>query len=161
MLNKLILIFIIFSTSCSHDGLKRRNLDEYFIGTGVVKYFLPDLPTWANFSVSGQCHRQENNRYFNYKKLRTSFAMGYEEAVQLQLMYNNEVNNIKIDSNIEVIPFREEERIFYATNDKIQAGIRTFKAPIYKKINVVWIDRAIENKSLQLRLKKLMDSCNC
>ncbi|MCR9204810.1 MAG: hypothetical protein NXH75_09545, partial [Halobacteriovoraceae bacterium] len=79
------------STSIKKDqpfGLQRRKVEEYFVSSGVVRYFLPEIPYWANFSESAECRRNESIKYLDLKMVRGSLSLSYEEAIQLQLMLN-------------------------------------------------------------------------
>lgn len=159
----ILLSFLIVLASCStntreQEGFERRNLEEYFQSSGVVKYFLPDLPDWANSSVTGQCMRKTPVRYFNFKNLMESFSMDYEKSVQFQYMYNIESRKLKLDVSAEYLPLKEEEKTFYMVSDKIQADIYAFIAPKFKRINLIWIDPALRSDKDLGALKKLMRS---
>ena len=65
---------LCFLLGCGSGELKRRNLDEYYVGSGVVRYFLADVPLWANFSSIANCHRKTPKRFFNMKSVRDSFS---------------------------------------------------------------------------------------
>ncbi len=158
----LILLFTLTLVSCStntreEEGFERRNLEEYFQSSGVVKYFLPDLPDWANSNVTGRCMRKTPVRYFNFKNLIESFAMDYEKSVQFQYMYNLESRKLKMDVSAEYLPLKDEEKTFYMVSDRIQAGIYSFMPPKFQRINLVWIDPALSSDKEMESLKKLMN----
>lgn len=158
---KYLLIGILFLVSCgttdSDKELKRRNLDEYFSGSGVVKYFLSDLPTWANFSQTAACQRSISPRYLNINTLMSSYSYSYEEAIQLQYMYNVEMNKLKKRTESEYLPFSDEEKLFFTLSDKIQADIRTFRAPKFNRVNLVWIDPLLKSKMGYEKLVSLLN----
>jgi hypothetical protein len=147
---KYLLIGLLLLIGCSSTDadkqMKRRNLDEYFSGSGVVKYFLSDLPNWANFSQTASCQRSISPRYLNINTLISSYSYNYEEAIQLQYMYNVEMNKLKKRTEADYLPFSDEEKLFFTLSDKIQADIRTFRAPKFKRVNLVWIDPLLKNK---------------
>jgi len=159
---KYILICTLFIlTSCSSYTLKnyeRRNERVYENGNGVIQYFLADLPTWANFSSAGSCHRNYPVRYLNVKNLRESFALSYEESIQFQLMFNELSEERKKKASASYIPFKDEEKIFYTVLDKIKAGIRNFTKPKYEVVNLIWIDIAMSGKKSLERVKKAIQS---
>ncbi|MFT6546407.1 MAG: hypothetical protein ACJAT2_003754, partial [Bacteriovoracaceae bacterium] len=161
MILKFLLIGLLFLLGCSTTDadkqLKRRNLDEYFSGSGVVKYFLSDLPNWANFSQTASCQRTISPRYLNINTLISSYSYKYEEAVQLQYMYNVEMNKLKKRTESEYLPFSDEEKLFFTLSDKIQADIRTFRAPTFKRVNLIWIDPLLKNKNGYERLMGLLN----
>jgi hypothetical protein len=151
----ILLLIIAGCTSIKQEDsdLKRRNIETYFNNSGVVRYFLPDLPKWANFSTSGKCFRQSSIRYFDLAAVRNSFFLTYEQAIQQQLAFNQLVAKTLEPDHRKYITLQDEERYFFEASEKIQAGIRIFQKPKYKRIHVVWIDHVLENPS---RLKKLM-----
>lgn len=134
-------------------SLKRRQVEEYFVSTGVVRYFLPEIPYWANFSEAAGCRREDSIKYLDLKMVRGSLSLTYEEAIQLQLMLNNMIHELKEQRHISHIPFKEEEALFFKASDRIQAGIRNFRAPTFKRINLIWVDPYLENPT---PLKNLM-----
>jgi hypothetical protein len=136
--------------------LEKRNTEEYFANTGVVQYFLPDLPAWANNSVAGKCSRSSSIRYFNLKSVRDSYSLNYERALQFQLMYNKFVKAAKYSASVNHINIKEEEKIFSTVADRVGSGIKSFKTPKYKRVNFIWIDHALSNKKTLSRLKKLV-----
>lgn len=136
-------------------SLQRRKMEEYFVSTGVVRYFLPEIPYWANFSEAAGCRRKESIRYLDLNTVRGSLSLTYEEAIQLQLMLNEMFFAMKREKHIEHIPFKEEEALFFKASDRIQAGIRTFRVPKYKKINLIWMDQFISEAK---PLRKFMES---
>lgn len=127
----LITLFFLLS-SCAFDNLERRNVDEYFNSSGVIQYFLPDLPAWANTVDSVQCHRSESVRFFDFEKLNASFGLDYERLIQLQLAFNQERK--------QDMALTEEERVFFSVSERIQADIYPFKKPQFEKIHLVIVD---------------------
>lgn len=128
---RFILMFFLLN-ACAYSDFKRRNVDEYFNSSGVVQYFLPDLPAWANNVHSVQCTRSQSVRFFDFEKLNASFGLGYDKLIQLQLAFNMDRN--------EDMALTEEERLFFSVSERVQADIVPFKIPDYNKINLVVID---------------------
>jgi hypothetical protein len=152
----LALLFLFSCAGTYQEGLERRNVDEYYSGSGVVRYFLPELPTWANASVAGECKRNTSARYFDLPRLRKSFSLNYEQALQLQYMYNAEVNRIQSETGTDFIPLKNEEEIFLTVSDRIQAGVRSFISPKFNQVSLIWIDRALGSEKNLAALKNLM-----
>lgn len=139
------------------SNFSRRNLGEYFISSGVVKHLLPELPSWANYSHSGQCRRNSSTRFLDYSTLRNSFSLSYSQASHFQHMFN--IQNVKTLSTFkkaDYIPFKEEETIFYSISDKVEAGVRSLILPKFNRVHLIWIDRALNDKNELSRLKKLL-----
>ena len=108
---KFLLLAVLFLISCSHPenkengGLERRRLDSYFQSTGTTRYFLTDLPNWANFSTSGKCFRTPTIRFLDLQKLRESFSLSYEQAVQFQILFNKLYLDRKEETNTDYLLF--------------------------------------------------------
>ena len=162
-LSSLFLSFLILlQSSCtkvsknsSNFDLQRRKVEEYFVSSGVVRYFLPEIPYWANFSESASCRRNVSIKYLDLNTVRGSLALSYEQAIQLQLMLNDMFTDLKKRQVVEHIPFQEEESLFFKANDRIQAGIRLFRVPSFKRVHLIWIDSLLENRA---KLKALMET---
>lgn len=145
-------VIALLAPSCSKinktEGpysLKRRKVEEYFVSTGVVRYFLPEIPYWANFSEAAGCRREESIKYLDLKMVRGSLSLSYEEAIQLQLMLNTMIFDLKKQKHISHIPFKEEEALFFKASDRVQAGIRSFRVPTFKRIHLIWVDPYLQN----------------
>ena len=153
----LILIVVSFLVGSCTSGLKPRNVDEYYVSNGVEKYFLTDLPDWANYSVSAECHRTTAIRYFNIDALMKSFALSYSDAIQLQATFNDEYLDLKKDPDA-TLGVKEEELIFFKASDKIKNKIVFFDAPTFKQIHLIWLDEMINGKKQEDKLKKFLES---
>lgn len=157
----IILSFLLVISSCTNSTMKnyqRRNTQEYYNGIGIVQYFLADLPSWANFSSEGRCHRDSPVRYIHLESVRNSFSLNYEEAIQFQLMFNEVTTSRMEQAQAKIIPFKDEEKIFFNVLDKIKAGIRSFTRPKYKVANIIWIDSALIGKKEANKLKRVIKS---
>ncbi len=180
MLKFLKNIFLVFllSIGCAHNNyktvsvvpdynaesgavdseMKRRNLSEYFVGSGIIKYFLPDLPQWSNFSQTASCKRSSSKRYLDYKNLRESFSLNYEQAVQFQYMFNQEYQRLKQKYKTDFLLLPNEENLFFRISDMVQGNIKEFKKPEFNRVHLVWIDPFINNNEDVKKLKKLMEN---
>ena len=147
------LILVIFITGCSVNELKPRSVDKYSQGPKFAKYYLPNLPDWANISNSGSCKRKYSSKYLKLRSLRDDFSFGYDELVQFQYLYNIEYRKLIKQADRGILPYTEEEKLFYDVFDKIKTKIYAFRRPTYKRVNLVWVDGIKLNK-----LKKLMKS---
>ncbi|RLA63486.1 MAG: hypothetical protein DRQ89_06655 [Epsilonproteobacteria bacterium] len=147
------LIILSLTLSCSINNLSPRNVSEYSKGPKIVKYYLPELPNWANISNSGNCKRTVSNKYLNFRSLGDDFSFSYKDLVQFQYLYNIEYQKLIKQADRGILPFSEEEKLFYDVFDKIKTQLYTFRRPSYKRVNLVWVDQ-IRKKNL----KKLMRS---
>ncbi len=150
-----ILLFILIGCTTTEEELQRRNVGEYFTGSGVVQYFLPDLPGWADTVASLSCHREASVRFFDLNKLRQSFGLDYQQGLQFQLSFNID-RALRSSENSQSLV--EEERLFYSVSERVQAGIVPFKMPSFKKINLIVIDLAITDDAKASSLKTLLKS---
>lgn len=154
------LLFASLLLSCTskpvnETDLQRRNVETFFDNSGFVRYFLPELPDWANYSTSGQCFRQKRVRYYDISALRVSFFIDYEQAVQQQLTFNQLISRNLESEYKKYVSLEDEERYFFEASEKVQSGIKTFRKPVFKTVHVVWIDRVMNDPK---KLKKLMNS---
>lgn len=137
---------------------QRRNLNNYFVGTGVVRYLLSYLPEWANYSEIGKCRRIEHTRFFNLEKINKSYSSSYSESLQFQYMYNVKIRENHIRYGSSELPIKEEEQAFYQASDKVHSGIKQFLVPKYKRINLVWIDSALASLKSKQKIIRFLKS---
>jgi hypothetical protein len=154
---KWFIFSILFFVSACGTG-QRKNIQEYYVPSGTVKYFLPEVSTWHNYSQTASCFREEVVKTLDFEELKKSFGIEYEKAVQLQIGFNQErINTLKrTDSNI--LPLREEERLFFATSDKVQSNVKFFKAPKFSRVHVVWVDPTRNKPALQSSMRQFIAS---
>ena len=65
---------------------------------------------------------------------------------------------MRAEASLDYIPFKENEKLFYAISDRIQAKIFLFIPPKFNRVHLIWIDQAFQNKLELKKLKKLMKS---
>ena len=154
-----VIVHLLFSCANSRQSsLKRRDPRKFFSTNGIEQYFLPNLPVWANRSSAGNCKRTQNSIFLNIKRLRNSFSLKYEEASQLQLMFNHQLRKSSPENSVDGISLQQRQQTFMQSMSKITAGIRTFKIPSYPQINLIWFDPIAHKKNSAGTLKKLLDT---
>jgi hypothetical protein len=154
------IVFILLFVSCaskSDKTFKRVSVERYYQQAGTVKYFLSDLPEWANVSYEGQCHRDQLVKYLDYASVMKSFDFNYEQTFQLQYTFNHTYRN-QVLTKKELLTLKEEEKLFFESLARIKSGFREFKIPTFERINIVWVDDFIRTKKGRADLLKLMDS---
>lgn len=158
MKNRLLsfLAMITLVSSCS-SGLKPRDIGQYYTSTGVEKYFLSDLPEWANYSVSSACYRSSGIRYFDIDALMKSYSLNYADAIQIQATFNEEFLLLKKQPQVTTGP-KEEELMFFKASDKVNSKIKFFEAPTFKQIHLIWLDEALKGKAREDKLKNFLQS---
>ena len=117
MRNNLISLFFIFAilSGCSTltaQGMKPRTVEDYYSSTGVEKYFLSDIPRWANFDQVAGCYRSSNIRYFDLDAMMKSYGLSYSKALQVQASYNEEMATLKGEDKSHTPTLKEEELLF-------------------------------------------------
>lgn len=151
-----IFVFILVVSSCSQ--VTRKNIDEYYVPSGTARYILPQVSTWFNYSQTAECFRDEVTKSLDYTLLKQSFGIDYERAVQLQIGFNLERYQTMQKAQVNVLPLREEERLFFSTSDKIQSNVSYFKAPKFGRAHVVWVDPAKQKPATLTTLKHFLSS---
>lgn len=135
---------------------EKRETSTLFQSTGVVKYFLPDLPSWANFVSSTGCRRNRSIRYLDYQNLRSSFGFKYADVAQFQALYNDEYRKQLFEKKLDVLPLKDEEVLFYRVSEKIQGGVGFFNPPKFKKVSLIWIDPLLTKENLKSALNEMV-----
>lgn len=153
-----LIFLLLLVVGCTSTSATRKDLDEIYQGAGVEHYFLSLVPEWANFTTLGGCHRSGSVYFLNFKNLHASYALDYEQALQLQYMYNLGVQRAQYELGKTVLNNEDESFIFYNSYEQMIGGGREFVVPNFPRVHVVWIDDAINNPAVLERLKKLMNS---
>ncbi len=161
-MKKLLLISILLITfgcqTTEESGMQRRDLQRYYVSSGIERFFLPDIPEWINVSETANCKRESDIKFINLPKLQNNFRLKYSEALQFQYFLSRERTAKKQFYNSKFLMLKDEEIIFYDVSDKIQSGIYAFKPPKFNRVNLVWIDPAIGSKEKFKELAALMRS---
>lgn len=153
----LITLFLINACSTT-KGLKPRDVDEYYVSTGVERYFLPSIPGWANFSQTSGCFRNSGLKYLNIDSLMKSYSISFFEAIQLQALFNEEYVSIKQAQSKDVLTLKEDENIFFKSMEKVGSKIYFTDLPSFKRIHLVWLDDIRGDKVKEEKLKSFLNS---
>lgn len=155
----IVLLTAFAMSSCANNkNLQSRTVEEYYTPTGVEKYFLADIPGWANFDQSAGCFKKSSLRYFNLDALMKSYALSYNLALQMQASFNEEYLKIKNSEKSRAPMLKEEELLFYKVSEKVNSKIIFFDPPTYKRINMVWLDEIAGESKKEEKLKKFINS---
>lgn len=154
-----ILILSSLVSSCAYNAnLKSRTVEEYYVSTGVEKYFLADLPSWANFDQKAGCFRNTTIRYFDISALMKSYALTYNQSLQVQATFNEELLQFKKAKKDHLTTLKEEELLFYKVSEKVSSKIMFFDQPTYKQVHLVWLDEVLGDPKKEQRLKVFLNS---
>lgn len=134
-------VALIFAVSCAstNSNIESRDLEQIYRGAGVERYFLSDLPDWANFSASAGCKREGVVRYLNFKTINDSYSLGYEELVHLQHMLNKRFDSVRSESENQLY-LKDEAFIYYNVYEQVAGGGREFLLPQFSSISLIWVD---------------------
>lgn len=153
------LVFFLYGCAeVSQPGLKSRTVEDYYISTGVQKYFLTDIPSWANFDQKASCFRSSTIRYFDIDALMKSYGLSYNKALQVQASFNEEYNLFKETDKNHNPTLKEEELLFYKVSEKVSSKIDFFDPPIFKRINLIWLDEVLGDTKKEKKLKNFLES---
>jgi len=156
-----ILFTILFISACSsfsQQGMKPRTVEDYYTSTGVEKYFLTEIPAWANFDQTASCYRPTSIRYFDINALMKSYGLEYAKALQVQASYNEEMVTFKGGAEKRIPSLKEEELLFYKVSEKVSSKIIFFDPPAFKRINIVLIDEVLDDVKKEKKLKAFLNS---
>lgn len=148
----------MLSCATTEKGMFKQDLDQVYIGAGIEKYFLPDIPNWANFSQDAKCERNHPIRYVNFKDMHLSYAMDYEQLVQYQLMLNRQFEKYKRSTGRKTVFLKDENYLIFNVHQQILGGGRDFLTPHFNRIHLIYIDDSLSNNLRLTQLKKLMNS---
>lgn len=158
-LRLIVSIIFIFIAGCSSaPGLKPRTVEEYYLSTGVEKYFLPEIPDWINFSEDAGCFRTKGLKYFDIDALMKSYALNYFEAIQLQALFNEDFLSAKSTQVRQALTLKEEENLFFKASERVGSKIFFTDLPAFKRIHLIWLDNIIGDKNSEGRLKNFLAS---
>lgn len=156
---QIIVMTTFLLSSCASDkNLKPRTVEDYYAPTGVEKYFLTDVPNWANFDQKAGCFRQPGIRYFNINALMKSYALTYNQALQVQASFNEEFLKFKKANKFQAPMLKEEELLFYKVSEKVSSKIVFFDPPTYNRVNLIWLDEILGDEQKEKKLKNLLNS---
>lgn len=153
-------LLVIILTGCPSSPIQKRDVSDMnsvSMGNKFEKYFLPDLPSWANFSTVGKCQRKHQIRYLDFKQLSRSYSLNYEQSIQFQLMVNKKFLSFT-QSTGKGIRLKDESYIFYNSYNQVKGGAKEFKSPNYNRIHVIWIDPILNDNGKIRALRNKLNS---
>jgi hypothetical protein len=146
----LLLILI----SCSNGEVRQEVTDSPYRTSGLEQFFLPELPTWANASGSGQCFKKHSYHYLEFNKLASVYQLTYPELIELQAQYNERLESYFRSTAVRFLKPVEEAAFFSNTLENVRGGVRHFKLPQVAAVDVIWLDRYISLNQVS-ELKKM------
>jgi hypothetical protein len=139
-LNFSLLLILI---SCSNGEIREKAIVAPYRTSGLEQFFLPELPTWANVSASGQCFKKHSFQYLEFKKLASVYQLNYLELIELQAQYNERLESYFRSTAVRFLKPVEEAAFFSNTLENVRGGVRHLKLPRVEAIDIIWLDRYI------------------
>jgi hypothetical protein len=128
------LCLLIFILSCADSSVnKPREISEYYQNSGILNYYLSEVPLWASFSASGACFHKQSTTYINLQKIQDNFGLNYSDSLQFQLQIN-------LLRKFEHKTLQVEEQFFYDSLEKIRSKFYPFKSNDFGSVNLVWLE---------------------
>ena len=141
--------------SCSGGPVRQEVDDAPYRTSGLEQFFLPELPTWANNSASGQCFKKHNFQYLDFTKLATTYQLKYPELVELQAQYNERLESYFRSTTVRFVKPVEEAAFFSNTLEQVRGGVKHFKIPSgVREVEVIWLDGYISSDKVE-QIKKM------
>ncbi|MBC74593.1 MAG: hypothetical protein CME64_01115 [Halobacteriovoraceae bacterium] len=135
----LIATFLFSSCATKSTSVEGRDLEQLYQGAGVERYFLPDLPEWANFSSSSSCQRSTPIKFLNFSTLKASYSLSYQNLIHFQHMLNRRFELFRSQSD-QPLYLKDEAFIFYNVYEQVAGGSKDFVTPNFDRVSLVWID---------------------
>jgi hypothetical protein len=133
-------------------------VENYYQSAGIEKYFLSDIPPWANFSERGQCNRNYTTRFLDIESVMKSFSINFADAISLQATFNDEYNRINGQYKERNIPLSDEQNLFFKASEKVNSKIKFFDTPKFNRIHLIWIDSLLKSLDEEKKLKAFLNS---
>ncbi len=146
-LSYLVLVLLF---SCG-TGEVRRSLDTAtpYRSAGVEQFFLTELPSWANFSASGQCLKTNSFHYLDFSKLMSVYQLKYAQMIELQAQYNERLEDYFRSTAVRFLKPTEETSFFSNTLEQVRGGVRHFKLPPVTEVEVIWLEGFLQQKKVE------------
>ena len=143
--------------SCSGGEVRKEVRDAPYRTSGLEQYFMPELPTWANSSASGQCFKKHSFQYLDFSKLANVYQLSYADLIELQAQYNERLEAYFRSTAVRFVKPVEQAAFFTNTLENVRGGVKSFKLPpVANKVDIIWLDRYIA-LNLVPEIKKMND----
>jgi hypothetical protein len=124
----------LFILSCADISVnKPREIGDYYQNSGILNYYLSEVPLWASFSTSGGCFHKQSTTFVNLQKIQDNFGLNFSDSLQFQLQIN-------LLRKFEHKTLQIEEQFFYDSLEKIRSKFYPFKVNDFGSVNLVWLE---------------------
>lgn len=76
----------------------------------------------------------------DFAKLSQSYQLTYPEMIELQAQYNDRLESYFRSTAVRFLKPVEEASFFANTMEQVRGGVRHFKLPDVKEVDVIWLD---------------------
>jgi hypothetical protein len=130
---KYVYLLLLILSCANNSENKPREIGEYYQNSGILNYYLSEVPLWASFSASGGCFHKQSTTFINLKKIQENFDLSFSDSLQFQLQVN-------LLRKFEHKSLQVEEQFFYDSLEKIRAKFYPFKVNDYGSVHLVWLE---------------------
>lgn len=140
-----IILFCACISACSTNDPFVKSLDpkNIYNNSSLERYYLSDLPKWANFSSSSDCLRESPIRFMNFQELKGNYSLDYQQFVHFQHMLNRRFTQFRSKAK-SPLNLKDETYIFYDVLELLLGASYDFTAPNFAKVSLLWIDPHLE-----------------
>lgn len=132
---------LLILTSCGSHHVKQQDANLIYQSAGAEQFFLPELPTWANFSQEGNCYRSSSNHYLDFNKIHQVYQLSYAQMIELQAQFNDRLEKYFRSAAVRFLKPVEEASMFANTLEQVRGGVRYLKLPVsVKEVDVIWLE---------------------
>jgi len=114
----------------------------------VEKFFLPEIPAWANFSTFGSCYKSDSVLYLDFSKIKAEHDLSYKQMIELQALFNKKRMNYFEEVDKKFLKPVEELAFFANSLEQVKANDTLFKNYDTKKINIIWIESFLRTQEI-------------
>jgi hypothetical protein len=141
-MNQFFSILLLFFISCTQTPVAQDptpvNLDRTFQTAGVEQFFLPELPTWRQYSQNGECYLNQTKVNLDFSRLHSTYQLTLNQLIELQVQFFERMNVVGKERKMSRLNPREEAQFFYETLEKVRAGVKRIKLPNDLQVKFVW-----------------------
>ncbi len=148
---------LVLLAACSGAEVKFPSTNPYQ-GAGHERFFLAELPAWANGSVSAGCARGLSVRYLDFVALERTHGLDFRQRVELQTQFNLKWRERFGGKHAPSLSPQEEMVFFQETLGQVKGGQRHYRFPGNVPTQLVWWDVLRARPNAGAWLTKLSDS---
>ncbi len=136
--------FLILMGSCSQTPVEETSIavdqknPSPFQTAGVEQFFLPEPPTWKQFSQNGECYYPHKKVALDFSRLHSTYNLTLNQLIELQVQYYEKLNEAGTSSYKKSLTPQEEAQLFYEVLERVRAGVKRIKVPSLLTVRLIW-----------------------